>query len=229
MLFFAMFVLAFTMSTTAFAAESVPADVNHHISYVSEKFFYDADTGEIVFSDTLAENENDESVTLDTLEFSLAAPSSADNLARDASVEIITVNIKLLSSSGGQFKWAFNADSSMILGKANMTLTVQLKASYTTGSGAYSNVGSSVYHEYTSDFDYATDYYWHSTAKTGYYHAAITIDNHTSGEKKVLIVLQGYLISQENLGHLRLQTPENLCRCLVLTGLQVLHRQGHPI
>lgn len=68
--------------------------------------------------------------------------------------------------------------------KPNIKLTAQLKGSFTTLSGSYSNVGGSVYHTYTSNSEYGVDYTWKVPAKTGYYYVAYTItdyDNATSG------------------------------------------------
>ena len=90
-----------------------------------------------------------------------------------------------LKTSGGEFTWYFNVDCpTSPFVKPNIKLTAQLKGSFTTLSGSYSNVGGSVYHTYTSNSEYGVDYTWTVPAKTGYYYVAYTItdyDNATSG------------------------------------------------
>lgn len=100
-------------------------------------------------------------------------------------IEIYLVRAGIKKTSGGEFTWYFNVDCpTSPFVKPNIKLTAQLKGSFTTLSGSYSNVGGSVYHTYTSNSEYRVDYTWTVPAKTGYYYVAYTItdyDNATSG------------------------------------------------
>lgn len=55
-----------------------------------------------------------------------------------------------------------------------------MQGNFTTGS-SFSNVGSPVYHTYTTNADYGVNYTWTSTAKTGYYRFKYTLVDYDAG------------------------------------------------
>ena len=118
-------------------------------------------------------------------EVAIPVPKGSADTPSERGIEIYLVRAGIKKTSGGEFTWYFNVDCpTSPFVNPNIKLTAQLKGSFTTLSGSYSNVGGSVYHTYTSNSEYGVDYTWTVPAKTGYYYVAYTItdyDNATSG------------------------------------------------
>lgn len=164
------------MSTTTFASETdaIPAVEDTGITIVGETFYYNAETGEAIA-------ENGEPVYFDDIEIKFQKPSS-DPETRTSFWEIYLVKGGLKSTSSGTFKWFFNVDCpTSIINKPHMKITVQLKGNFTNGI-SFSNVGSSVYHEYKTNSEYGIDYTFTSPAKTGWYYYSFTIVDYDLGQ-----------------------------------------------
>lgn len=157
-------VMVFTMSATAFAAEvEQPAVRESSTTYTGETFYYNAETGEAIA-------ENGEPYAFEEIRFEVPVTTSEDGIATAGDLfEWYLVRGGLSKTSGGIFTWWFNTDCpTSPFDKPNIKVTAQLQGNFTTGS-SFSNVGSPVYHTYTTNADYGVNYTWTSTAKTGYY------------------------------------------------------------
>lgn len=172
--------MAIGMSITAIAAEpyqnELEAVMDTSPADSGQVTHYDTTTGEMLV-------EDGELLTFD--EVAIPVPKGSADTPSERGIEIYLVRAGIKKTSGGEFTWYFNVDCpTSPFVKPNIKLTAQLKGSFTTLSGSYSNVGGSVYHTYTSNSEYGVDYTWTVPAKTGYYYVAYTItdyDNATSG------------------------------------------------
>ena len=90
-------------------------------------------------------------------------------LAADYEVEVFVLSGGLKKYSNGTFTWYFNVDCpSSLIFKPDITVKLQLQASFTTENGSYSTL-SSYSQLIDSNVDYGTNWTFTSTAKTGYY------------------------------------------------------------
>ena len=140
----------------------------------SQVVHYNAETGETYIEDGELLTFNDIVIPVTQISSDSVSEQSEDSY-------VVRGGIK--KASGGKFTWFFNVDcpSSLIL-KPHIKLTVQLKGSFSSITSAYSNVGSSVYHEYKSNIDYGTDYTWTVPAKTGYYYMSYTLQDYDNNK-----------------------------------------------
>lgn len=165
------FVMLLSLSTTAFAT-----DVCGEIEAIADTS--PISSGEAIYLD--ADTEEGELLTFD--EVAIPVQTGSGN---SRGIEIYIVRAGIKSSASGQFKWYFNVDCpTSPFVKPNIKLTAQLKGSFTTLTGSYTSIGSSVYHNYTTNTEYGVDYTWNAPAKTGYYYVSYTIidyDNACSG------------------------------------------------
>lgn len=169
-------VMVFTMSATAFAAEvEQPAVRESSTTYTGETFYYNAETGEAIA-------ENGEPYAFEEIRFEVPVTTSEDGIATAGDLfEWYLVRGGLSKTSGGIFTWWFNTDCpTSPFDKPNIKVTAQLQGNFTTGS-SFSNVGSPVYHTYTTNADYGVNYTWTSTAKTGYYRFKYTLVDYDAG------------------------------------------------
>lgn len=155
--------MIFTFSTSVLAADRTTGynqiEAVPDTSYTANEAIYFDDN-------TIADGQL---VTFD--EVKIAVPS---NTKKGTDIYLVRSGIK--KSSNGNFTWFFNVDCpSSPLVKPNIKLTAQLKGSFTTLNGSYSNVGLPVYHNYTTNAEYGVDYTWTVPAKTGYYYLSYTI------------------------------------------------------
>ena len=172
--------MAIGMSITAIAAEpyqnELEAVMDTSPADSGQVTHYDTTTGEMLV-------EDGELLTFD--EVAIPVPKGSADTPSERGIEIYLVRAGIKKTSGGEFTWYFNVDCpTSPFVKPNIKLTAQLKGSFTTLSGSYSDVAGSVYHTYTSNSEYGVDYTWTVPAKTGYYYVAYTItdyDNATSG------------------------------------------------
>ena len=163
--------MAIGMSITAIAAEpyqnELEAVMDTSPADSGQVTHYDTTTGEMLV-------EDGELLTFD--EVAIPVPKGSADTPSERGIEIYLVRAGIKKTSGGEFTWYFNVDCpTSPFVKPNIKLTAQLKGSFTTLSGSYSNVGGSVYHTYTSNSEYGVDYTWTVPAKTGYYYVAYTI------------------------------------------------------
>lgn len=138
-------VMVFTMSATAFAAEvEQPAVRESSTTYTGETFYYNAETGEAIA-------ENGEPYAFEEIRFEVPVTTSEDGIATAGDLfEWYLVRGGLSKTSGGIFTWWFNTDCpTSPFDKPNIKVTAQLQGNFTTGS-SFSNVGSPVYHTYTT-------------------------------------------------------------------------------
>lgn len=172
--------MAIGMSITAIAAEpyqnELEAVMDTSPADSGQVTHYDTTTGEMLV-------EDGELLTFD--EVAIPVPKGSADTTSEHGIEIYLVRAGIKRTSGGEFTWYFNVDCpTSPFVKPNIKLTAQLKGSFTTMNGYYSSVGSTVYHEYTTNSEYGIDYTWSVPAKTGYYYLSYTIidyDNATSG------------------------------------------------
>ena len=166
--------MAIGMSITAIAAEPYQNELETVMDTSP------ADSGQVTHYDTTTGEmlvEDGELLTFD--EVAIPVPKGSADTPSERGIEIYLVRAGIKKTSGGEFTWYFNVDCpTSPFVKPNIKLTAQLKGSFTTLSGSYSNVGGSVYHTYTSNSEYGVDYTWTVPAKTGYYYVAYTITDY---------------------------------------------------
>lgn len=170
-------IMVFSLSIPAFAASEIEA-VADRTDFVSETFYYDAETGEML-------SENGEPFAFEDVEFSMPAANNSDDTSTQADLfELYLVRGGLKRTSKGQFTWWFNVDCpTSPIKKPNIKLTAQLKGNFTNGSG-FKNVGSAASHTYKTNAEYGIDYTWTTTAKTGYYYFHYTLNDYNAGQTK---------------------------------------------
>lgn len=147
-------IMLFSMATTAFAAEpyqnELEAIMDTSPADSGQVTHYDTATGEVLV-------EDGELLAFD--EVAIPIPKGSADTPSERGIEIYLVRAGIKRTSGGEFTWYFNVDCpTSPFVKPNIKLTAQLKGSFSTLSGSYSNVGGSVYHTYTSNNEYGVDY-----------------------------------------------------------------------
>lgn len=143
------------------------------------------ESGEVVhYNTTTGETliEDGELLTFDDITITIPKSSSGSPNARGLEMFIVRGGIK--KCSNGRFTWYFNVDCpTSPFVKPHIKLTAQLKGSFSTASSTYSNVGTSVYHTYTTNSQYGIDYTWTVPARTGYYYISYTIDDYDNDDR----------------------------------------------
>lgn len=140
--------MAIGMSITAIAAEpyqnELEAVMDTSPADSGQVTHYDTTTGEMLV-------EDGELLTFD--EVAIPVPKGSADTPSERGIEIYLVRAGIKKTSGGEFTWYFNVDCpTSPFVKPNIKLTAQLKGSFTTLSGSYSNVGGSVYYNaYTAN------------------------------------------------------------------------------
>ena len=147
--------MAIGMSITAIAAEpyqnELEAVMDTSLADSGQVTHYDTTTGEMLV-------EDGELLTFD--EVAIPVPKGSADTPSERGIEIYLVRAGIKKTSGGEFTWYFNVDCpTSPFVKPNIKLTAQLKGSFTTLSGSYSNVGGSVYHTYTSNSEYGANFF----------------------------------------------------------------------
>lgn len=139
--------MAIGMSITAIAAEpyqnELEAVMDTSPADSGQVTHYDTTTGEMLV-------EDGELLTFD--EVAIPVPKGSADTPSERGIEIYLVRAGIKKTSGGEFTWYFNVDCpTSPFVKPNIKLTAQLKGSFTTLSGSYSNVGGSVYHRVSNE------------------------------------------------------------------------------
>ncbi len=164
--------LCLAMAVPAFAAEN-------EISFMSEPFFYNAETESL-------EDENGEPCAFDDIVFEISDNIDDGISSTGDFFEYYLVRSGLKRTSGGIYTWWYNVDCpTSPLHKPNIRVTAQLKGNFTNGAGTFSNVGTSTSHNYTTNADYKVDYTWTTPAKTGYYYVQFTLTDYDAGGKTI--------------------------------------------
>lgn len=149
-------------SVSVSAAEPIDECTTENIQYVE---------GVIEIPD-ISDDTNEDCIPFEDVTIEIPIPKTSQDgiaLAADYDVEVFVLSGGLKKYSSGTFTWYFNVDCpSSLIFKPDITVKLQLQASFTTESGSYSTLGS--YSQLIdSNVDYGTDWTFTSTAKTGYY------------------------------------------------------------
>lgn len=171
-------IMAFALLVPAFAVNETAVNSDTSTDFVSETFYFDAETGEIL-------SEDGEPIAFEDVEIQMPVTNDSDDISTQADLfELYLIRSGLQKSSGGKFTWWFNVDCpTSPFVKPNITLTAQVKGNFTNGIG-FSSVGISKSHTYKTNEEYSVDYTWTTTAKTGYYYIHYTLTDHDAGQTK---------------------------------------------
>lgn len=169
--------LAFTLilSVPDYANAQMSGDLesNTENTFSSEIFYYNSETGEISSGSDNTNNSSFDEITLQLTNSSTSRSSNSD---------LFAINSGLKKSSGGIFTWYFNLDClTSLIAKPDTTLKATLKASFTTNIGTFSTVATKS-NRFNLPTEYAQDYTFTTTAKTGYYYIEFTLTNHDNGD-----------------------------------------------
>lgn len=151
-----------TPSTSVLAADHSNVDNTENAYYIE---------GVIDISDT-SEDINENCIPFEDITIEVPISNKRKNgteLATEYDVEVFVLHGGLQKYSSGTYTWYFNVDcpSSLII-KPDITVQLQLQASFSTEIGYYSTV-SSLSQVIDSNIDYGKDWTFTSNAKTGYY------------------------------------------------------------
>lgn len=93
----------------------------------------------------------------------------------ESSAEVFVLRGGLHSYSNGTFTWFFNIDCiTSLVFKPDITVQLKLAANYTDGI-LFNNIAATCTQVIDSNIDYGKDYYFTTTARTGYYAYRYTI------------------------------------------------------
>ncbi len=133
----------------------------------------------------ISDDTNEECIPFEDVTIEIPIPKKSPNsiaLATEYEAEVFVLHGGLKKYSSGTFTWYFNVDCpSSLIFKPDITVELQLQASFTTESGSYNSLGS--YSQLiNSNFDYGTNWTFTSAAKTGYYRYkyAIVLESDTT-------------------------------------------------
>ena len=155
------------------AETSTSQEPPHEYTYSSETFYYDSETGEFSYA-----NEHTTYSSFDEI----ILQSSNNPYAKGSNIDLFTITSGLKHSKNGVFTWFFNLDCpTSIALKPDTTLKATLKASFTTNTGTFSTIATKS-NRFNIPTEYALDYTFTTTAKTGYYYIEFTLTNHSNGD-----------------------------------------------
>lgn len=146
--------------------------IDKKTSYCSKLFYYDSETEEVSSS-----SENLPIASFDQV--TIEIPTSTNT--KDSILNLLAIKSGIKKVSNGKFTWYFNVDFPFsVVDKPDITITATVKGNFTDGYGDFVTIASKS-NRFDFSIEYAQDYTFTSTAKTGYYYIAFSIKENSNG------------------------------------------------